>query len=210
MVSADQFKSLLLHHLGGHFRLNEYHLERLEEYFLLLQKWNKKINLTSIEKVEEIIIRHFCESIALANTLPFAKLRVMDVGSGAGFPGIPLAIVRPDCFIYLVEVDARKAVFLKEASLRLMNVIVLKQRIQTVEQQTEWIVCRGVNWVEIKDEVSRLAEHVALMIGEDSVSTISSTEFVEWEPPTRSPWGDHRVILVGHMPGVASVPRGTS
>jgi len=207
MVSSDQFRNLLLHHCAGQFHLNEYHLERLVQYFICLQKGNKKIDLTSLEKVEEIVLRHFCESIALGFSLPFGKLHIMDFGSGAGFPGIPLAIVRPDCFIYLVEAEVRKAMFLTDSSLRLMNAVVLPQMIQDVEHHVDWAVCRGLAWEEIQPSVERLADHVVLMVAEDTVSAITRSASIQWDEPQPSAWGTGRVLLTGKVSGV---PRETS
>jgi 16S rRNA (guanine527-N7)-methyltransferase len=83
----------------------------LRAHFELLQRWNKSLNLTRIDSVE----RNYGESLFLGRHLPPGPLRICDIGSGAGFPGFPVAVLRPDCEITLIEAHQRKAVFLKEA-----------------------------------------------------------------------------------------------
>ncbi|MBI5583762.1 MAG: 16S rRNA (guanine(527)-N(7))-methyltransferase RsmG [Deltaproteobacteria bacterium] len=87
-------------------------------YLDLLLKWNRKINLTALRTPEDIISRHFLDSLLLLPYLPETG-RLLDLGSGAGFPGLPLKIARPGLSIDLVEATAKKASFLKEAVRRL-------------------------------------------------------------------------------------------
>src|SRR6266436_9755293 len=96
--------------------------------------WNKVINLTRIERLEEVVDRHYAESLFVGANLPFGSLTIADLGSGAGFPGFPIAVLRPECSVTLIESHKRKAVFLKEASRALPNVVVLAQRAEDVSQ----------------------------------------------------------------------------
>jgi 16S rRNA (guanine527-N7)-methyltransferase len=72
--------------------------------------------LSSIRDAETAVVRHYCESLYLAIHLPPGGHRIVDLGSGAGFPGFPIAVARPECSVVLVESHQRKAAFLKEAA----------------------------------------------------------------------------------------------
>jgi 16S rRNA (guanine527-N7)-methyltransferase len=88
---------------------------RFEAYLALLVKWNSRINLTAIREPEQIVRRHFAESIFAAEQLPADLHTLLDFGSGAGLPGIPIAICRPQLAITLAESQSKKAAFLREA-----------------------------------------------------------------------------------------------
>src|SRR6267143_2387748 len=87
---------------------------QIQQYIKILLSWNEKINLTAIRDPLEILNRHFCESMYPASTVPVEDGRIADVGSGAGFPGLPLKIIRPDLDVILVESNIKKATFLAE------------------------------------------------------------------------------------------------
>ena len=90
---------------------------KLERHAALLLKWNAKINLTAITDPAEVIEKHVLDSLAVAPLIPAGRL--LDAGTGAGFPGIPLAIVRPDLQIWLVDSVQKKVAFLKSALVEL-------------------------------------------------------------------------------------------
>ena len=125
--------------------LNPGQISALEAHLALLERWNRSINLTGIKARNETIRRHVGESLFLAAHLPAGVLRICDLGSGGGFPGIPVAIVRPDCEVSLVESDVRKVVFLREASRNLRNVRVVTGRFESVQGEFDWVVSRAVN-----------------------------------------------------------------
>ena len=120
------------------------------DYYRELVSWNQKINLISRNDEHRIITRHFLESLGFLKHFEFPlNASVLDLGSGAGFPGIPLAIIRPDLHITLVEATKKKAEFLQEISRKLsLNTIRVKNR--RMEEITETlesihiIVCRSV------------------------------------------------------------------
>src|SRR5262245_14894845 len=114
-------------------------------------RWNKTVNLTRIVDMEEAIDRHYAESLLLGAKLPLGSLRIADLGSGAGLPGIPSAVLRPECAITLIESHRRKAVFLKEATRRLANVSVIAKRGEEVAESFDWVVCRAVRRDEIRN-----------------------------------------------------------
>jgi len=89
--------------------------EKLTAYLDLLLRWNARLNLTAVREPSEIIRRHLVECIQCAQQLPSVK-RLLDFGSGAGLPGIPIAIVRPEIQVTLGESQGKKAAFLREAS----------------------------------------------------------------------------------------------
>ena len=93
---------------------NEQQVQYIQQYIRLLLAWNDKINLTAIRDPLEILNRHFCECMYAAMAVPVENGRLADVGSGAGFPGIPLKIIRPEIEIFLVESNMKKATFLAE------------------------------------------------------------------------------------------------
>jgi 16S rRNA (guanine527-N7)-methyltransferase len=89
-------------------------LPRLSTYLDLLLKWNARTNLTAIRDPQEIVRRHFGESLFAARHLAPAAPTLLDFGSGAGFPGIPIALLRPDIQVTLAESQNKKATFLRE------------------------------------------------------------------------------------------------
>ncbi len=88
--------------------------ERLDIYARLLVEWNEKMNLTAIVDPTDIAIKHFADSLAAAPLLPTGGFSLIDVGTGAGFPGVPLAMFRPDCELTLLDSLNKRLVFLEE------------------------------------------------------------------------------------------------
>ena len=88
---------------------------RFESYLSLLLRWNARVNLTGIRDEDGILSRHFVESIACARALPAGIATLLDFGSGAGFPGIPISLCRPEICVTLAESQGKKAAFLQEA-----------------------------------------------------------------------------------------------
>src|SRR6202041_1504910 len=89
-------------------------LPQLSAYLDLLLKWNARTNLTAIRNPEEIVRRHFGESLFAARHLDPNTSSLLDFGSGAGFPGLPIALLRPDVQVTLAESQNKKATFLRE------------------------------------------------------------------------------------------------
>lgn len=117
--------------------LSPHMLDAFEKYASLLIAWNKKINLTAIVVPQHIVEKHFLDSLSLLALLPQGPASIIDIGTGAGFPGIPLAIVRPDLAVTLVEATAKKASFLKaiKTALGLRNVTIVIDRAETLAHQ---------------------------------------------------------------------------
>jgi 16S rRNA (guanine527-N7)-methyltransferase len=106
--------------------------EQLMAYVMLLAKWNRSYNLTAIRDPLDMVSHHLLDSLAVLPHLPVApaNARLADVGSGAGLPGIPLALARPEWQVTLIESNQKKAAFLRQAAieLRLANVEVREGR----------------------------------------------------------------------------------
>ena len=91
-------------------------LEKLEIYHALLLKWQKAINLVSNKTIDEAWIRHFADTVQIESNVPRETKILADLGSGAGFPGMILAILRPEIDVHLIEADERKCEFLRTVS----------------------------------------------------------------------------------------------
>jgi 16S rRNA (guanine527-N7)-methyltransferase len=138
----------------------------LEAHYSLLRRWNRVLNLTAIEDLEEAVERHYCESLFLAERIPdVAGLRVADVGSGAGFPGFPVAVFRPRSAVTLIEAHQRKAVFLREASRVIANVRVVPKRAEEVRESFDWVVSRAVSMADLGKSARHLGSRFALLAG---------------------------------------------
>lgn len=113
--------------------------ERLSAYIDLLTRWNRKINLTSLDDPDEVVDRLLLEPLAAARYLPAASGMLMDVGSGGGSPAIPLKLAAPDLRLTMVEVKARKSAFLREAvrSLELPDTVVETARYEELLARPE-------------------------------------------------------------------------
>ena len=161
----------------------------LEAHFRLLEKWNRKLNLTRITEVE----RNYGESLFLGRHLPSGRLRICDIGSGAGFPGFPVAILRPDCEVTLIEAHQRKAVFLKEASRGVANIRVFAQRAEDVDETFDWAVSRAVSEVDLSAALPRLASKVALLTGAEE----PQIRGIAWDSAIALPGSRNRYLRIG-------------
>jgi 16S rRNA (guanine527-N7)-methyltransferase len=128
-----------------------------------LVKWNKVMNLTRVDSLEEAAVRHYGESLFLACHLPKGIARVADIGSGPGFPGFPLAVARPEIEVTLVEPVAKKAAFLRVAA-RIPNVSIKQCRSDQLRGEFDWLVSRAVKAEEVLEASSRLGARVALLV----------------------------------------------
>ncbi len=188
------FRELLARKLAGVTELNDRQLAALEFHYELLVRWNRKLNLTAIADLEEAVERHYCESVFLAAHLPGEHLRMADVGSGAGFPGIPVAVVRPDCEIALIESHRRKAVFLREAARKLSNLRVVAMRAEEVNEQFDRVVSRAVSYEDLAGILKQLAPAADLLTGAEEPPELLG---FRWGEPLRLPWGRNRFLRCG-------------
>jgi len=200
----DWFASRLRDQIDPYVRLTDDQVASLHRHFVLLGRWNAKLNLTAVRSPEEAVLRHYCEALFFASQIPDAPAgtRFADVGSGAGFPGIPMAIARPDWRVTLIESHQRKGVFLREATRQLGNVEVLSIRAEAVTQNLDWLVSRAVEPGEVLALLPGLAPRVGLLIGSNDADQISGDAKFRIISSTPLPWGSRRVCLF-------LVPRGT-
>lgn len=185
------FRDILATEFAPYRALSSTELDQLTAHYDLLVRWNRKLNLTRISSPEGAARLHYCESLLAALRLPVGPLRIADIGSGGGFPGIPMAILRPECSVTLIESHQRKAVFLTEASRDLPNVRVLANRAEEIQQEFDWLVSRAVT----PEDVLELpyGGHRMLLVGAEDAKSLGGGELL--------PWGKERYLV--------SVPRGT-
>jgi 16S rRNA (guanine527-N7)-methyltransferase len=200
-------------------------LQDISTYIDLLLRWNARINLTAIRQPEEIVTRHFGESLFAARHLfpcvarapspanpsstdPTATahaLRAIDVGSGAGFPGLPIKIWAPDIHLTLIESNQKKATFLREVarSLTLTSIDVFQGRAENYPgTPANLATLRAVERFETNlPTAARLVAaggRLALLIGESQLArTQDLTPAFTWAPPIPVPLSSSRVLAIG-------------
>lgn len=178
----------------------------IQQYMRMLLQWNAKLNLTAIRDPLEILVRHFCESMFGAVALSVKHGRLADIGSGAGFPGIPVKIISPDIELFLVESNIKKGTFLAEVvrELGLKNARVLISRYEELGEEVAPldIVCsRAVGefgpflaWAA-SERVS--AGKVILWIGGRDLDEAKKAKEWEWQEVVAVPQSLRRYLLVG-------------
>jgi 16S rRNA (guanine527-N7)-methyltransferase len=147
--------------------LTEIQILQFQKLQALYEDWNAKINVISRKDIDELYTRHVLHSLGIAKIIEFRPgSKIMDVGTGGGFPGIPLAILHPEVDFYLIDVIAKKIKVVNEvaAALGLKNVKAEQKRAELVKQEFDFIVSRAVtnmpdfvNWVD--DKVSKKQNH---------------------------------------------------
>ena len=139
-------------------------LAQLRAYVALMEKWNRTYNLTAIREPERMITHHLLDALAVLPHLPQrAHLRVLDVGSGGGVPGIPLAIVRPDWQVACVDANHKKVAFVTQAAieLKLRNVEAHATRIEDYAPAAPFDVVISRAFSDLATFVQASARHVA-------------------------------------------------
>lgn len=183
-------------------------LDQLAAYLALLLKWNARTNLTAVRDPEEMVKRHFGESLFAARLLftrpEEAAGSLFDVGSGAGFPGLPIAIFAPQVQVTLAESQNKKATFLKEVvrHLKLTNVSVKNVRAETMTQTADVVTLRAVESFEtVLPVAARLVcagGRLALLIGEEQLAKAKGLlpDF-QWSEPQPIPLSRNRIVALG-------------
>lgn len=181
-------------------------LELTSIYIDILLKWNSKINLSAIREPDEIVCRHFGESFFVAAQLITNGWigSVIDVGSGAGFPGLPIAIYSPGAAVTLIESQGKKAAFLNEVifALGLKNAKVFRGRAEEFSGSVDLVTLRAVEkFSEVlpaAEVLARAGGRLALMIGSSQVAEAKQVSVrVDWQDPVQVPGGKSRVLLMG-------------
>ncbi|MDD6272939.1 MAG: 16S rRNA (guanine(527)-N(7))-methyltransferase RsmG [bacterium] len=141
-------------------KLTDEQLSNLSEYKNLLQMWNKKFNLTTIISDDEIYLKHFFDSLCLVKCVNLNNQTLLDFGTGAGFPGMVLAIVFNNLNVTLLESNSKKISFLNEVKgkLKLSNVTIVNERVEVYGRKNKEIfdivTCRAVSNLNIILELS--------------------------------------------------------
>ncbi len=210
-------------------------LHYISMYIDILQRWNQKVSLTAIRDPQEMVARHFGESLfaaeqlfgpgpnladcsqlaiasndsaqsALRISVPSAALHVVDVGSGAGFPGIPLKIWAPAIRLTLVESTQKKATFLREVvrTLSLMDVEVYSGRAEQFAETADVVTMRAVErFASVLPTAARLVRpggRIALLIGQKQFASAKKIMAgADWGEPHRIPQSESRVVAIGRL-----------
>jgi len=158
----DDLQRQFANRLGEHgFELNEKQLEQFERYFRLLVEWNEKVNLTAITERAEVYAKHFFDSLSLAFHINIRNIRSFcDVGSGAGFPGIPLKIVFPELQLTIVDSLNKRILFLQHVTeqLGLTNVQCVHGRAEDIARKEEHRDAYDLSTARAVAKLSVLAE----------------------------------------------------
>ena len=178
----------------------------IQRYIGTLLRWNEKLNLTAIRDPLEILYRHFCESMFAAGVIPVDKGRLADIGSGPGFPGIPLKIVRPELELCLVESNIKKGTFLAEVvrELQLTKTRVLISRYEELGEEVsplDYVCSRAVGefapFLEWAGSGKVQAREAILWIGGRDLEEVRKIKDWEWREPILIPKSLQRYLLVG-------------
>jgi len=169
----------------------------LWRHYQLLETWNRVLNLTSIDDFEQTVLRHYAESVLAAQHVPRETSSLADIGSGAGFPGFPIAVMRKEIQVTLVESSQRKAAFLRECTDLAPNLRVIICRAESTDTQFDVLTARAVALRDVLPLIPKVAPAFVLLLGaSDAQKIIRSTQF-QCEKPVEIPWSDQTVIVSG-------------
>src|SRR6267143_3017957 len=192
----------------GEFQLpvNDEQVLQIQQYIKILLMWNEKVNLTAIRDPLEILYRHFCESMYAVEAIPLKNGRLADAGSGGGFPGLPLKIIRPDLQVFLVESNIKKVTFLAEVirELGLKGAQVLARRYGELGEEVaplDYVCSRALGefpaFLEWAGAEQIAAKQVILWIGARDLPEIQKIDTWQWHDPIEVPHSLRRLLLVG-------------
>jgi len=196
----------IAHLLQPFIELDESRLHAISTYIDLLLKWNARMNLTAVRRPNEIVQRHFGESLFAAKHLLEQQRpqTALDLGSGAGFPGVPFAMLAPDVQVILIESQQKKATFLKELVrvLELKNVRVFGDRAENYRETAELVMLRAVEKFQeaLKMAVSLTGPRgrIGLMIGSGQIGLAQGlTAEISWSDAVEIPCSNSRALLMG-------------
>ena len=185
---------------------NENQIDQIREYMKLLLTWNEKVNLTAIRDPQDILYRHFCESMMAAQVVDMSKSRLADIGTGGGFPGLALKILLPEAQVILVESSVKKATFLAEVvrALGLGNVQVLVSRYEELGEEItplDFACARALGefrtFLDWAGSANVDARQVVLWLGARDVEEVQRVGGWTWKAGVPVPQSLRRVILVG-------------
>jgi 16S rRNA (guanine527-N7)-methyltransferase len=178
----------------------------INSYISLLLRWNTRVSLTTVTDPIDILRFHFGESLYAAVCVPILNGRLADVGSGAGFPGLPLRMFSPNLALTMIESNVKKAAFLREVVLQLglKQADVIRERMENVPITTvpfEFITARALGNHAALLEWSRgrltTSGKIVLWLGEEDADEISADTSWKWSDPAHIPGSQRRFILSG-------------
>ena len=177
---------------------------RFEDYLSLFLHWNARLNLSAVRDKEGILSRHFVESIACAQGLPTEIATLLDFGSGAGLPGIPIALCRPGVYVTLAESQGKKAAFLREV-IRVLGIdaVVHAGRAELLIQPYDCVTLRAVDRMALALKIaSRLvapAGWLALMTTKSELAGLQGAAGAEfsWRDVIPLPGSNERILAMG-------------
>jgi 16S rRNA (guanine527-N7)-methyltransferase len=181
-------------------------VESIRRYVDLLMLWNEKVGLTALSDPEEIVARHFGESLFCTRIVPFYGSRLADIGSGGGFPGLAIKVVCPNLQVFLVESNKKKAAFLAEAIrvLSVDNVTVIAERFEDWRPEVgslDFVSSRALghypylmHWAQ---EALSSSGRLILWVGDDEGNRLQTRPGWRWSVPERIPLSRSRQLLVG-------------
>jgi 16S rRNA (guanine527-N7)-methyltransferase len=193
--------------------------EQIRAYIELLLLWNRRISLTSITSPEEIVRIHFAESLLATKATTGILGRLADVGTGAGFPGIPLKMYIPALQLTLIEPNAKKCAFLAEVvrTLELNGVEIIQKRyedVRTPESPFDNVTARALGqFSEFVDWAITVVEkqgRVMVWTGPDGRLELERKKSFHWQDPYVIPRSKHRLIVTGTPNLRENVSRETS
>lgn len=178
----------------------------IQRYMRILLQWNEKLNLTAIRDPLEILYRHFCESMYAGVAIAGNFGRLADIGAGAGFPGIPLKILRPEMELFLVESNIKKGTFLAEVlrELEISNAKVLISRYEELSEELaplNYVCSRALGefgpFLDWAASPHLSASRALLWIGGRDLEEVRKSTHWEWQEPIPVPHSLRRYLLVG-------------
>jgi 16S rRNA (guanine527-N7)-methyltransferase len=181
--------------------------EQIRLYVSTLLQWNAKIALTSVTDPKDVLKLHFGDSFYAAEKAGITKGRVADIGTGAGFPGIPIRMVRPAIELTLVEPIGKKTAFLGEVvrRLNLSGVDIIRCRMEEVPDslgKLDFVTARALGQYEklLRWSKSRLSANgkVVLLIGTEEIESLSKLPEWNWEEPHKVPNSEAKFVFIGH------------
>ena len=192
----------------GLFGISDQQADQFEIYLTLLSRWNDRLNLTAVRDPEEIVTRHFAESIQCSRAVPAQARTLLDYGSGAGFPGVPCAICLPEVRCTLAESQQKKAAFLQEVARKLeLNATVHAGRVETLPPLLRFdvVTLRAVDRMEVacRDAVGRVNAGGSLLVmgSEPLLDRLERLESASWSKRQLLAGSSARFLQLGRRLG---------
>lgn len=203
-ISTEEIRRVLADY---GFQADDGYCVRVMVYVELLLRWNRRMSLTAVTEPLDVVKFHFGESLVGIAAAGIENGRLADLGSGAGFPGLPIAMAKPGLRATLIESNARKAVFLEEVrrELGLANVTVRRGRFEGSSDGGwfDFLAARALG--EHREVLEWSANHLesggrsVLWVGSDGLAEIEGVPGWEWNDPVRIPGTNDRFVAVGRV-----------